>query len=309
VYGYTRKLGVRLGHTVSVGNSSVTDISDCLDYFAGDSQTAAIALYIEGVRDGDKFISAARRAVSIKPVVALYVGGTTAGARAGMSHTGALAGDDDLYDGIFNQCGILRAFSVEELLDASWALSTLPPLRDDRVCVLTNAGGPGASMADSCNREGLEVPLLSGSVQARLGEMLPHTATLVNPVDMTYHMNFVDLYDSVPRMLLDSGEVDGIVMYGIFGSLLYRYMESRMGGRIDYHVDEVMPVIMDLLEQFTRFPREYGKPIIVSSFWGIEDDALAFLADNGIPVYPSPERAVRAMAALRHRGRVLEEIG
>lgn len=302
IYGYTKKIGIKLSHTVSVGNSVVTDISDCLSYFADEPTTGAIALYIEGIRDGKKFLKAAREAVARKPVVALYVGGTGAGARAGMSHTGALAGDDALYDGAFREAGIIRAYSIEELLDWTWALSMQPPAPGNRICVLTNAGGPGASMADSCNRAGLSVPLFSEELQGRLSGILPHTAAYVNPVDFTYFMDFTALYERVPRMLLESEEVDGIVMYGVFGSLLYRTVQERMGGRLQYPVDEVMPAIMELLRGLSRFPEKYGKPMIVSSFWGIEDDALRFLVENGIPVFPSPERAVNAMASLYRYG-------
>lgn len=302
IYGYTKKIGVGLSHTVSVGNSAVTDMSDCLEYFAGDDGTRAIGLYIEGISGGAKFLEAARAAVRRKPVVALYVGGTGAGARAGMSHTGALAGEDAIYEGVFREAGVIRAYGIEDLLDWTWALSMQPPPPGKRICVLTNAGGPGASMADSCNRAGLEVPVLSDGLQRELGRLLPHTAAVANPVDMTFYMDFRDLYGTIPRMLMESGEIDGIVMYGIFGSLLYRTIQESLGDRIFYPIGEVMPVIMELLEDFTGFPREYGKPLIVSSFWGTDDDALEFLAANGIPVYPSPERAVNAMAALYRYG-------
>jgi acyl-CoA synthetase (NDP forming) len=301
IYGYTEKLGLRLSHTVSVGNSAVTDLSDCLEYFADEPNTRSIALYIEGIRDGEKFLRAARYAVGRKPVVALYVGGTVAGARAGMTHTGALAGDDAIYDGILEQAGILRAYTIEQLLDWSWALAALPPAPGKRICVLSNAGGPAASMADSCNRAGLEVPVFSSGLQKKLRDMLPHTAAVVNPVDMTYYMDFEGMYQRVPRMILESGEIDGVVMYGMFGSLLYRTIEGKLGGRIDYKIEQVMPRIWDIIERFIELPNDYGKPIAVSSFWAMSDDALSYLAGHGIPVFPSPERAVKAMAALAHR--------
>ena len=127
IYGHTKKVGMKLSHTVSVGNSAVIDLSDCLRYFADEPTTKAIALYIEGIADGRKFLEAAREAVARKPVVALYVGGTAAGARAGMTHTGALGGDDAIYDGVLREAGILRAYSVEEMLDWAWALAMQPP--------------------------------------------------------------------------------------------------------------------------------------------------------------------------------------
>lgn len=305
VYGYTRKFGMRLSHTVSVGNSAVVDLIDCLEYFSREPHTKAIALYIEGLRDGKRFLRVAREISQKKPVVALFVGGTQAGAKAGMSHTGALGGDDQIYEGVFRQAGLIRVRTVEEMLDTAWALASLPPPAGNRICVLTNAGGPGASMADSCNREGLEVPEFSAELKADLKEILPHTASVSNPVDLTYFMDLRAMYERIPRIILGSDEVDGIVMYGVFGSLLYRTLEEGLGGRIKYPIDEVIPLVRELLGKFVCFPREYGKPLIVSSFWGTDDDALKQIADNGIPVYSSPERGVAAMAALYRYGRYL----
>jgi len=298
IYGHTKRMGQRLSHTVSVGNSAIVDLAECLEYFADEPTTEAIALYIEGIADGRRFIEAAKRASANKPIVSLYVGGTGAGARAGMSHTGALAGDDTIYDGMLRQCGIQRATSIEELLDWCWALSTQPKPPGKRLCILTNAGGPGASMADTANRIGLEVPILSEGLQAKLREHLPHTGASINPVDITFLLDYKALYDTIPRLLMESGEVDGIVMYGVFGTLLFRTLQAALKGRIDYGIEALVPMYMGLIEGFSKLSAEYGKPILVSSFWGRDDDALAYLTDVGVPVYPSPERAVKAFAAL-----------
>ena len=308
IYDYAGRLGVGLSHTVSVGNSAATDLSDCLEYFADEPTTRSIALYIEGVSDGEKFMKAARYAVGRKPVAAIYVGGTGAGAQAGMSHTGALAGEDDVYDGMLRQAGILRAYSIEELLDWSWALANQPVPPGNRMCVLSNSGGPGASMADCCVRAGLEVPRLSETLQAELRGYLPHTASTLNPVDMTFTMDFEVLHRKVPQAILASGEVDGIVEYNTFGPYLFRVIQEELGDRVQFPIDDTTPVIVSILESFKDLPREYGRPIAASSFWGREDEAITYLTDNGIPMYPTPERAVGAMAALYHRRRVLDSL-
>lgn len=305
IYGHTRKVGMKLSHTVSVGNSAVTDLSDFLEYFGDEPTTKAIALYVEGIADGEKFVRVAREVAAKKPVVGLYVGGTVAGARAGMTHTGALAGDDAIYDGVFRETGIIRAYSVEEMLDWAWALALQPPPAGRRICVLSNAGGPAASMADSCNRAGLEVPLFSERLQGRLREILPHTAASINPIDMTFFMDMEAMYGTIPRMLMESDEIDGIVMYGVFGSMLYRKIQAAMGDRIRLPIEEVAPYAIDLLTRLKELPGEYGKPLVVSSLWGKDDDALEFLVDSGVPVYPTPERAVSAMAALCKRCQAL----
>lgn len=304
IYGYTKRLGIRLSHTVSVGNSALTDLTDCLAYFGDEPSTKAIALYIEGIADGERFVRVAREVVKKKPVVALYVGGTGAGARAGMSHTGALAGDDRIYEGVFRETGIVRAYSIEELLDWAWALSVQPPAPGRRLCVLSNAGGPAASMADEGNRVGLEVPVFSEELQGRLREIVPHTAAVVNPVDLTFFMDFPAFFERVPRLLLESGEIDGIVMYGVFGSYLFRTIKDALGDRIDYPIEEMMPRMMEVFGRFKDLPAEYGMPVIVASFWGRDDDALTFLSDGGVPVFPSPERAVKAFSALCCYGEV-----
>jgi acetyl-CoA synthetase (ADP-forming) len=241
VYGHTHRLGLRLSHTVSVGNSAMVDLSDCLEYFADEPTTRAIALYIEGIADGAKFMKAARLASSRKPVVALYVGGTGAGARAGMSHTAALGGDDAIYDGMLRQTGILRAYNIEDLLDWAWALSTQPRSPGSRLCVYTNAGGPGASMADAASRAGLEVPVLSEGLQAKLREYLPHTAATANPIDITFLLDMEAYYIHVPRLLFESGEVDGMVMYGIFGSWLFRTRKAALGERFTLDIESLAP--------------------------------------------------------------------
>lgn len=298
VYGHTHRIGMRLSHTVSVGNSAVVDMSDCIEYFAEEPTTRAIALYIEGVSDGAKFMAAARKATARKPVVALYVGGTGAGARAGLSHTAALGGDDAIYDGMLRQTGVLRACNIEDLLDWAWALATQPRAPGRRLCVYTNAGGPGASMADAAARAGLEVPVLSEGLQAELREYLPHTAATANPIDITFMLDMEAYYLRVPRLLFESGEVDGMVMYGIFGSWLFRTRKAALGDRFTLEIDSLTPRAFALLDELAGMPAEYGKPLLVSSFWGRDDEALAHLTDVGVPVYPIPERAVRSFAAL-----------
>jgi len=135
-------------------------------------------------------------------------------------------------------------------------------------------------------------------LQARLREHLPHTAASINPVDITFLLDYKALYDTIPRLLMESGEVDGIVMYGVFGTLLFRTLQAALKERVDYDIENLVPMYMGLIEGFSRLPAEYGKPVLVSSFWGRDDDALEYLTDVGVPVYPSPERAVKAFAPL-----------
>ncbi len=130
---YLRSKGIRFSKAISLGNEANIDVVDALEYLGEDEQTTAVILYIEGIRDGKRFIEVARKVTRHKPVVAQYVGGSASGARAGSSHTGAMAGPDFLYNGILKQAGIIRVGSIEDLYMHGWTLATQPPLRGRRV--------------------------------------------------------------------------------------------------------------------------------------------------------------------------------
>ncbi|MDD5713207.1 MAG: CoA-binding protein, partial [Smithellaceae bacterium] len=138
---YLRRRGIRFSKAISCGNEANINIIDALEYFGEDEQTKAVILYVEGIRDGRRFIEVAQEVSRRKPILAQYVGGSAAGARAGLSHTGAMAGPDFLYDGIFKQAGVIRMHSIEDLYAHGWTLATQPPLKGKRIAVVTNSGG------------------------------------------------------------------------------------------------------------------------------------------------------------------------
>ena len=170
---YLHRHGIALSKAISVGNEANIDIVDCLEYLGADESTKAIGLYIEGIRRASRFLEVARAVSRKKPIVAQYVGGTEAGARSGSSHTGAMAGPDYVYDGLFEQAGIIRVDTIEEVYKIGWALASQPPLKGKRIAILTNSGGPGTAMAMTCNKYGLEVPEFSPQVQAKVAKHIP----------------------------------------------------------------------------------------------------------------------------------------
>ena len=170
---YLKERGIRFSKAISCGNEADIDIIDALEYLGEDEQTKAIILYIEGIRDGRRFIETARRITPVKPVLAQYVGGSAAGARAGLSHTGALAGPDLLYDGILRQAGIIRCHSIEELYAHGWVHATQPPLRGNRLAVVTNSGGPGTAISHTADQGGMTLPRFSDALQARIRPLDP----------------------------------------------------------------------------------------------------------------------------------------
>ena len=295
---YLRKRGIFFSKAISVGNEADLNLVDALEYLGEDESTRAIGLYIEGIRDGRRFIEVAQSITPHKPVLAQYVGGSDAGARAGSSHTGSMAGPDYLYDGIFKQAGIIRVHSIEDLYGHGWALATQPPLRGPRVGVITNSGGPGTAISHTCDEGGMEVPLLSKGLQEEMEALLPGQASSKNPVDVTFNLDATLISTTLPEMLMKSGEVDGIVLHGAMSS---SFMEEKYP-----HIKELIgnAPLEDLLERFKRdmtepvsLPWKHNIPLIISSFREEDNFSQAYY-QNHVPVFDSPEKAAKAMLAL-----------
>ena len=178
MFEYFSRYSLGFSTAFSVGNEANLDIVDCMEYLGICQNTKVIALYIEGIKRGREFVETARSIVPHKPIVALYVGGSDTGRQAGFSHTGALAGPDRLYDGIFRQGGVVRAHSVTELFDFCRVLGVLPKTKGRRVVIQTHSGGPGAAAADACGRAGLELPALSKETIEKLKPFVPHTGSV-----------------------------------------------------------------------------------------------------------------------------------
>jgi acyl-CoA synthetase (NDP forming) len=150
ILDYAAELGIGIRHFVSVGNKADVSGNDLLEFWEADEGTGVILMYLENFGNPRRFTEIARRVTRGKPVIAVKAGRTVSGARAATSHTGALAGRDSAIDALLAQCGVLRVDTVEELFDAGLAFSHLPRLTDDTVAVVTNAGGPGINIADTC---------------------------------------------------------------------------------------------------------------------------------------------------------------
>ncbi len=300
---YLRERGIRFSKAVSCGNEADIDIIDALEYLGEDEQTKAIILYIEGSRDGRRFIETARRITPVKPVLAQYVGGSAAGARAGLSHTGALAGPDLLYDGILRQAGIIRCHSIEELYAHGWVHATQPPLRGSRLAVVTNSGGPGTAISHTADQGGMTLPRFSDALQARIRPLIPPHAAGANPVDLTFHLDMQVLATTIPELIMQSGEADGIVLHGAMNSgfmeMLYPHLSDLLGNVSREDFLKMLTIDMDAA---AALPRKYGLPLIVSSFFGNNDSFAARYRDNNVPVFDSPEKAARGMVTLlRHK--------
>ena len=294
---YLRAQGIRMCQTISVGNEADMDLTDCVQYLAQEPEVAAIGLYVEAVRRPREFAAAVRQAVRMKPVVAIYVGGTEAGSRSSLSHTGALSGPDEVYDGLFRQAGVIRARDIDQMFDMLRALSSQPLPAGGRMAIITNSGGPGSSLAYHVEKAGLTVPRFSDTLAARLDEVTGSLAYVRNPIDLTFETDML-IFTRLLELVFDSGEVDGAFLYGIFGGPDFMVNMVKRFPELEKLKEVIGPAHEQFLGGLAGVPRNYGKPLIVMSFLGPDSASIGPLVDGDVPVFPSASRAALAMSAL-----------
>ena len=299
--------GVHYSQAISVGNSTDLDAVDCLDYLGDDPETFAVAMYIEALRRGREFLDVARRVAAKKPIVALYVGGSASGARSGLSHTGSLGGPDALYEGIFEQAGVIRAATVEELFGWGQALAHAPAPKGNRVAILTHSGGPATSMADACERGGLVLPEFSPALQEKIRPFLEATGSAKNPVDLTFSMEHENFIHRIPEILFASDEVDGILLHGVMDTAFTSMLYPMFADHVALSRDEFVKASEFDLQPLLDLIASADKPLVSSNFMR-EDHAAQFFLAHDIPLAPYPEAAVRTMAALVRSARLRERI-
>ena len=298
MFNYLNRHGLGFSTALSVGNEANIDIVECMEYLGACPNTKVIALYIEGITRGREFMETARAITPHKPIVALYVGGSEAGKRAGLSHTGSLAGPDEIYDGMFRQSGIIRAHTLQELFDFCLALGTLPRPGGNRVIIQTHSGGPGAVAADSLGREGLTLPSLSAGTTRKLRTIIPKTASTNNPVDMTFSKNPMDDFYRIPDILLQEENADMLLVYFLAPDVFIERGLQNLDLPPDKIREEVQKLITQNVEAFFSLTQKYDKPIIGYTYRSLQEKLVRSLLERGVPIYQSPERAARAMAAL-----------
>ena len=298
MFDYLSRFQLGFSTGISVGNEADVDIVDALEYLAVCPHTRVIALYIETIRRGRAFIELARSIIPRKPIVAYYAGGSEAGKRASFSHTGALAGPDSLYDGVFRQSGIIRAHSIPELFDFCWVLGACKRPQGNRVIIQTHSGGPGAAAADACSRAGLDLPPLSEKTLAKLAPLVPHTGSLNNPVDLTFSKNPMDFFDAIPDVLLSEDRAHGMLVYFLTPAQIVRRNMESMGISEDDMPELIDKLFKDQAASLSNLVERHQKPLVGFTFQSLENPFIQKLLEHGLAVLPSPERAARAMAAL-----------
>lgn len=274
---YTRNIG--FDKLVSIGNMSDVDFADLVDWLNEDPNTTCITLYIEGFKNGRRFIEAGQRAK--KPIIALKAGVSAHGAAAAASHTGSLAGAAKVYSAAFQQAGVVQASDLDNLFDRTLALSLQPPMKGDNLVIITNGGGVGVLATDAAERYGLPLKFAPADVQAELKKHMPEFGSAKNPVDLTGMAGYEWYYDST-RYAFAHTWTEGLVVL---------YCETAMTDPM-----EIAKGIKKAIDE----ANQPEKPVTVSFVGGEKSEAaMQWLVQNGIPAYGAPDLAVNAMAALR----------
>ncbi|MEO2151133.1 MAG: CoA-binding protein [Thermococcus sp.] len=277
---------------ISLGNMADLDESDFMDYLGDDEKTGVITGYLEGVKDGRKFLETAKRVTLKKPVVILKSGRTEAGAKAAASHTGSLAGSYAIYRAAFEQSGVLEATTMRQLFNYAKALAMQKPAKGDRVAIVTNGGGAGVMMSDGLLERGLKMAELSEETLKKFEEdvkagKLPAHMSYKNPIDVIGDAPS-SRYERAMRYALEDPNVDVLVVIALFQSPA---------------LDEG---IIDAVERM----KAYGKPMVFVAPGGDFPHKMARnIEQKGIPVYETTEDAVDAVYALVKYGEWLRENG
>lgn len=278
ILDYAEELGIGIHQFVSVGNKPDVSGNDLLEYWADDPNVRAILMYLESFGNPKRFFRIAKTLTRRKPIFVVKAGRTAAGARAASSHTAALAGTDLAADVLMQQCGVIRAQTVEELFDYAMAFPRLPLPKGNRVAIISNAGGPAIILADACESQGLRVVELAPETQQAIRRRVPDEATVRNPVDLIASAK-ADTYREAISLVLRDPNVDAVIA-SLIPPLGIQARDVAVAIREAAATRQEIPVIAVLLGR-------NGVPA-----------GLKELVDAGIPGYVFPESAVRALAAL-----------
>jgi acyl-CoA synthetase (NDP forming) len=271
------KNGVGIHSVITTGNESDITASDVLEWLAQDDSCQVILMYLEQIRDAQRFVATARAMQGRKQIIVNKVGRSTVGQRAVQSHTGALAGDDRVVDGIFTELGIVRATDTMNAVDSTAALSLGKLMNGKRVAVVSLAGGLGVETAELAEIAKFSVPQFEASLQQKISKHLPFFGSSVNPVDLT-------------------------------GAIISRPNDMRqvldliMG---DDSIDAAIVVLtfarnLDFARHLIETAQLTKKPLIVCWTGGIEQtpEALALFREKGFPIFDAPVRAISALTAI-----------
>lgn len=281
VLDYAKGENIGFSKFISMGNKALINENDLLLFLKDDPQTSVIVLYLEDIVDGRSFINIAREITGeiskCKPIIAIKAGRTQLGAKAASSHTGSLAGSDEVYDAVFAQSGVFRVDSVEELFDLAIAFSTSPLPKGKRTAIITNAGGPGIITTDACIRYGLDLADFSPKTKEILKQKLPKTANINNPIDVIGDAQH-DRYEVAFEAVFNDAGVDGVI--------------ALLSPQAITDIKEVAKIV-------SRFANKKEKPVL-ACFMGLVDvsEGVKVLEQNNVAHYMFPEASARVLSSM-----------
>jgi len=297
LFDWCQSVGLGFSHFVTLGNKSVLNENDFLSYFStlnsqslpagrqvstlnpGLSPVSPIGLYLESISNGPEFLRLTTEISKSNPVFIIKPGKTTAAATAMQSHTGAIAGADDIFDTALTQAGVIRCQTLEDFFDLSRAFAWEKAPAGPRVAIISNAGGPAVISADAVITSGLELAKFSPDIQARLTEALPRFASIVNPVDVLGDA-LAERYAAAADIILGSGQAD---------SLLFIL------------TPQMMTQVQKTAEAIGNLSAKYGKPIFCSFIGGRQvSEGEKILNQKLIPSFRFPEQAIAAIGSMWH---------
>jgi len=282
--------GERIGISkfASYGNAADVSEADLLEFLAEDEETKVVVMYLEGIREGKKFVEVAREITKTKPVLVLKSGSTSAGAKAALSHTGSLAGSDEVFDAVVRQTGMIRVYDWEEMFDLARVLVYQPAAKGERLAVITNGGGAGVMIADEIEEMGLRLAELDEVTVAELKAKFPSRVVVNNPIDLTGDADNERYRDAMDAVIKDKS-VDILLVVCIPHT-----------PAID--LESFVDVVVDSSSKST-------KPLVVCLPGGrVSMEIRELFEDHGIPTYPTPRRAVRSLYALAKHGPLLKSL-
>jgi acyl-CoA synthetase (NDP forming) len=302
-YRFTRR-EIGISRLVSSGNEADLKIEDYLEYLETDERTRIICLYVEGLRQGRRFLETAQRVTLKKPIILLKGGTGSTGASAAMSHTGALAGSFAVFHSMCRQANIILAATIDEMVDVAGLMLSQPEFTGKRIGIVTQGGGWGVISADLCEEAGLELPPLHERVVAMLDAFLPPFWSRRNPIDLVAPGRVSMITDSI-EALMKHADMDAILLLGLGYMTLRarRWLDSPVLPRetMEQPAQKMIDGEMELLDLVVKQIRQFNKPIIpVIDLVAFDDTAadniVKHLDREGVMAYSSPEQAIVALA-------------
>jgi acetyl coenzyme A synthetase (ADP forming)-like protein len=270
IIGFSRSAKMGVSAIVGLGNKSDLDEDDLLIFFEQDDNTQIIAQHCEDLKDGRAFAEVARRVTKKKPVIVLKAGRTSAGAKAASSHTGALAGNDKIYEDILRQSGVIRARSLRDMLEFARALPVLPTPKGENVVIITGAGGSGVLLSDACVDNDLRLMAMPDDLDAAFRKFIPPFGAAGNPVDITGGEP-PTTYKNTIRLGLADDRIHALIL-GYWHTIITPPMVFAK-------------LVVEVVDEMRA--KGIHKPIVASLAGDVEvEEASAYLYDHGIPAYP-----------------------